>query len=157
MSQQQEAHWIAVLEVTQVFNRYYRALDEKNFELSHLQQIFTPDAEVVRPNGAAMVGPEVIGNSHKESFARFRGSQHILTNHDVTIDGDQATVRANLVAMHLWAKGKSNVNSPEDYFLAGSVVTARLVHTSDGWRISRAESHVVWRGGYFGNMLQTGQ
>ena len=154
---EKQAQWIAISEVTQVFNSYFRALDEKNFEVSHLQCIFTPDAEIIRPNGTAMVGPERIGNSHQESFARFRGSQHLLTGHDVTIDGEKAAVRANLVAMHLWANGQSDVNSPENYFLAGSVITAQLVNTPEGWRISRMESRVIWRGGSFGNMLDTGK
>ncbi|SRR5581483_1901212 len=153
---EKQNQWMATAEVTQVFNRYFRALDEKNFELAHLQLIFTPNAEVIRPNGAAMVGPERIGKSHKESFDRFRGTQHLLIGHEVTIDGEQATVRANLVAMHLWANGSSDVNSTENYFLAGSVITAQLLNTPEGWRISRMESHVVWRGGAFRNMLQTG-
>src|SRR5215475_6771895 len=103
---QKEAHWIAIFEVTQVFNSYFRALDEKNFEVSHLQQIFTPDAEVIRPNGGVTVGPEQIASSHKESMARFRGTQHLLVGHDVNIDGEKATARANLAGMHLWANGQ---------------------------------------------------
>jgi len=153
MSQDQ---WIAISEVTQALNRYFRALDEKNFEVSHLQLIFTPDAEVIRPNGASMVGPEVIGNSHKESFARFRSTQHLLTSHDVTIDGEKATVRANLVAMHLWANSQPDVNSPENYFVAGGVITAQLVRSPKAWKISRVENRVVWRGGFYGDMLKTG-
>jgi len=62
---EKQAQWIVICEVTQVFNSYFRTLDEKNFEASHLQLIFTPDAEVIRPNGAVTIGPEQIGSSHK--------------------------------------------------------------------------------------------
>jgi hypothetical protein len=153
---EKQAQWIIICEVTQVLNSYFRALDEKNFEVSHLQLIFTPDAEVIRPNGAVTIGPEQIVSSHKESFARFRSTQHLLTGHEVNIDGEKATVRANLVAMHLWANGQPDINSAENYFLAGGVITARLLQSAQGWRISRIENRVVWRGGSFGSMLQTG-
>jgi hypothetical protein len=154
---EKQTQWIAVSEVTQVVNRYFRALDERNFEASHLQLIFTPDAEIIRPNGAATVGPEMIGNSHKESFARFESTQHLLIGPDVTIDGEKATMRANLVAMHLWANSKTKISSPEDFFLAGGVITAQLLHTPEGWKISHLENNIVWRGGSFGNMLSTGR
>ena len=144
---QKQAQWIAISEVTQVFNSYFRALDEKNFEVSHLQLIFTPDAEIIRPNGTSMVGPQMIGNSHKESFARFRSTQHLLTGHDVTIDGEKATIRANLVAMHLWAHGQGELHSLENFFLAGGVITAQLVHTPEGWKMTRLENRIVWRAG----------
>jgi len=65
-------------------------------------------------------------------------------------------VRANLVAIHLWANGQPDINSAENYFLAGGVITAQLLQSAQGWRISRIENHVIWRGGSFGSMLQTG-
>jgi hypothetical protein len=157
MMEQQQMQWMAIAEVTKVFNRYFRALDEKNLEVSHLQLIFTPDAKVIRPNGAALVGPQMIGTSHQESLARFRGTQHLLTNHDVTIDGENAAVRANLVALHFWASSQVEIKSPEDYFLAGGVITAQLRHASEGWRISHVENQIVWRtGSGFERMLRTG-
>src|SRR6185295_16402173 len=54
-----------------------------------------------RPNGASLIGPEAISASHENSFARFEGSQHLVTGHDISIQGNKATVRANLVAMHM--------------------------------------------------------
>ena len=148
--------WAQVLEIQQVLSGYFRALDERNFDVAHLRRLFTPDAKVVRPNGAETVGPEAIGASHAESMARFSATQHLLLVPDVVLDGDAATARANLVAMHLWAEAKGRVQSMEDCFVAGGVIVARLVRTPEGWKISNVENRVVWRGGGgFERLLQT--
>jgi hypothetical protein len=141
----------------QVFNRYFRALDEKNFDESHLQELFTRDARITRPNGSYLVGPKEIGDSQTKSFARFRNTQHILTGHDVEIDGDSAAIRANMIAIHVW---KDSSTAERDIlkssFIAGGVVTAKLLRSPDErWRLSSLESRIIWRAGSFGNMLET--
>jgi uncharacterized protein (TIGR02246 family) len=143
--------------IKQAVNRYYRALDEKDFGESRLQELFTPDARLTRPHGTFLVGPKNIGDSQSKSFARFRNTQHILTGHDVEIDGDAATVRANLIAIHVW---KDSPPAERDIlkssFIAGGIVTSKLLRSADGkWRISSAENRVIWRAGSFGNMLET--
>ena len=99
-------------EVTSVVHSYFRALDEKHFDAQYCASIFTADARVTRPNGASLIGPKEISASHEKSFARFEGSQHLLTGHDISIHGNKATVRANLVAMHMWQGSKTDANNP---------------------------------------------
>ncbi len=149
--------WLQTAQIIQVFNRYFRALDEKHFDVSHFQQIFTNDAKIVRPHGAVTIGPVAIAHSHSESFARFKGSQHLLTGQDVTITDNTASIRANLVAIHLWKDKPADASMLESSFTAGGVITADLLHTPDGWRITRMDNHVLWRLGSFGDMLQTGK
>ena len=121
-----------------------------------MRQIFSPDAKIVRPNGTAMIGPEMIGKSHQDSFTRFRSTQHLVSGHDVSIESDVGSVRANLVAMHLWADGHGDPSSLGNYFLAGGVISAQAVLTSEGWKISSLENQNIWRtGSGFGNMAKT--
>ena len=40
-------------EVASVMHRYFRALDEKNFDAQHLASIFTAEAKVTRPTKKA--------------------------------------------------------------------------------------------------------
>ncbi|MEU7144232.1 nuclear transport factor 2 family protein [Nocardia sp. NPDC046473] len=141
--------------ITRVFNRYFRALDDKQFDEPHFRQIFTPDGKTIRPNGIATIGPANIANSHAESCTRFEGSQHLPTGHDVTIDGETTTVRANLVAIHLWKDRSADAAMLERSLIAGGVGTADLRDTSDGWRIAEIANHILWRTGDFGNMAQT--
>jgi len=144
-------------EITSVLNTYFRALDEQNFEMQHFAVIFTKDAELIRPNGLAITGPQEISASHRESFARFEGSQHLAAGHDIAIHGNTATVRANLVAVHMWKGSNTDANTKDNFFVAGGVVEATLVRVDDQWKISKMSNTVIWRAGGFKDMLQTGR
>src|SRR4029453_18702860 len=124
-------------EVTGVVHSYFRALDEKNCDAQYFASIFTAEAKVTRPNGASLTGPEEISASHEKSFARFEGSQHLLSGHDVAVDGSTAAVRANLVAMHMWQGARTDANKVDNFFIAGGVIRAELVQTDGQWKISQ--------------------
>ena len=142
-------------EVTSVVQSYFRALDEKNLDPRHFASIFTADARMTRPNGASLIGPKEICASHEKSFARFEGSQHLLTGHDISIHGNKATVRANVVAMHMWQGSKTSANNPENFFIAGGVIHSELVQADGQWKISQIRNDVVWRAGGFRDVAQT--
>lgn len=144
-------------QIASVVNSYFRALDEKSFDAGHFASIFTPDATVIRPNGGSIIGPEEISASHEKSFARFEGSQHLVAGHDIALDGPTASVRANLVAMHMWQGSKADANERDNFFIAGGVIHATLMQSSDGqWKISRMSNAVLWRAGGFRDMMRTG-
>jgi hypothetical protein len=77
-----------------------------------------------------------------------------LTGPDISIDGGTATVRANLVAMHIRGGSKTNANNV-DFFVAGGVIDITLIQIDSRWRISQLSNTVIWRAGGFRNMLQT--
>src|SRR6478672_465872 len=106
-------------DITNVVNKYFRALDEKNFDPQHFATFFMKDATVTRPNGASLAGPDEISASHKQSFTRFEGSQHFATGHDISINGKTATVRAALIAMHMWPGSNTDANNKDNFFAAG--------------------------------------
>jgi len=143
-------------EITRVVNSYFRALDEKEFDAAHFATILTPQATVIRPNGAPLVGPEEVSASHARSFTRFEGSQHFVSGHDISLEGSTATVRANLIAMHMWQGSKRDATKPENFFVAGGVVRATLMKSDGRWKIAEMSNAVVWRAGGFKDMLQTG-
>jgi hypothetical protein len=147
--------WLDEALIIRVVNTFYRALDEKHFDESYLRQVLAADARVIRPNGAATVGPANIADSLARSFTRFEATQHLLTGHDVHVDGETAAVRANLVAIHIWNDRPVEASMLDRSFTAGGVVTAALRRFPDGWRIFNAEMRVLWRTGFFGDMLQT--
>jgi uncharacterized protein (TIGR02246 family) len=143
-------------EITSIVTSYFRALDEKNFDAHHFASIFTPQAEVTRPNGAPMIGPEEISASHEKSFTRFESSQHFVAGHDIVLDGRTAEVRANLIAMHMWQGSKTDANELDHFFIAGGVIHATLMQSDGQWRIAQMRNAVVWRAGGFRDMRQTG-
>lgn len=142
-------------EITSVVNSYFRALDERTFDAQHFATIFTTEAQVTRPNGASLIGPEEISASHQHSFARFESSQHLLTGHEISIQGNTAIVRVNLMAMHMWQGSNTNANKADNFFVAGGVIDAKLVQANGQWRISEVSNTVSWRAGGFKNMAQT--
>jgi len=157
MNQNRIGELISRSEITSVVNSYFRALDEQNFDRRNFAAIFTKDAKVIRPNGSSLTGPEEISAGHRQSFARFEGSQHFVAGHDVSIDGETATVRANLIAMHIWQGSNADANKKDNFFVAGGVIEATLVQVDDHWKISKISNTVTWRAGGFKDMLQTGR
>ena len=145
--------------ITNVINRYFAALDEKQFDRTTMHQIFADDARVVRPHGSVTQGPQDIGDSHSRSLSRFQATQHLTSGFIITLQDDtSAEFRANLVAMHLWAEGHGDPNAaPSDnYFLAGGVLTGSVILGTEGWRIAEIANGVKWRRGTgFQEMLQT--
>ncbi|WP_370936975.1 nuclear transport factor 2 family protein [Amycolatopsis sp. cg13] len=146
---------LATSRIIRTFNSYYRAVDERQFDAPRFQRIFAPDGKIVRPNGTEIAGPADIAESHARSFARFEASQHLLTGHDVELDGPAAEVRANLVAIHLWKDRPITVRMEDRAFTAGGVVAADLRETGKGWRITEVRTRILWRTGYFGDLAQT--
>jgi hypothetical protein len=145
-----QATLLHTLAITAVIDRYFAALDQKQFDLPTMGQIFADNAKVMRPHGQVMTGPKEIGASHSRSFSRFRATQHLTSGFLVTLlDDTTAGFRANLVAMHLWAEGQGDPGvAPDDnYFLAGGVITGRLALLADGWRITEIANQVTWRRG----------
>ena len=149
---------IHTVAITEVVNRYFAALDQKEFDVTTMSQIFADEANIVRPNGAVTTGPKEIGDSHSHSLSRFQATQHVASGFIITVINDtSAKFRANLVAMHLWAEGHGDPSAdPNDnYFLAGGVITGRMILGASGWRITEITNQVSWRRGTgFQQMLQ---
>jgi hypothetical protein len=141
-----------------LLGRYFAAVDDKRLDLGIVEASFAEEARLVRPNGSALVGLREILAGQSESFARFRATQHVISDHVVDVVGaDVAAVRANLIAMHVWADGQGDPNALERYFVAGGVVRAQARRTGVGWRLTELQMRNVWRSGAgFGAMLKTG-
>ncbi len=145
-------------QIVELINRYFAGIDDKSLDLVLAETTFAPTGKLVRPNGAETVGPAAICESQKESFARFRATHHVMTNHVVDLVGEHARVRANVIATHLWAPGQGDPVALESHFTAGGVITGEVVRLDGGWRITRLANRVVWRtGSGFAQMLATGR
>ena len=126
--------------INELLNRYFRALDEKDFTLETMESLFTGDVSIERPNGSVLHGPADILSNQKESFTRFKATQHLLVGCDVRLEDATARVRGNLIALHLWADGYGEPDKDENYFLAGGVLTAKAEQTRAGWQTARIPS-----------------
>ena len=85
-------------EITSLVSRYFSAIDDKRLDRTTMEAVFTASCRLTRTNGASLVGPEAIAAGQSESFARFRATHHVSSDHVIDLDGDSARLRANLIA-----------------------------------------------------------
>jgi hypothetical protein len=133
--------------ISSLVTRYFAAVDDKRLDLAIVEATFTHDGRILRPHGLAMVGVHSIFEGHTKSFARFKATHHVITDHLVEINGNEATLRANVTAMHLWADNDSNPSLNGKHFIARGVMSAKAVKIDNRWRLSELANRVIWREG----------
>lgn len=124
----------AIIDIT---IRYTWLLDHGPRE--DLDTVFTADAQAML--GRACDGANEIIARVKEALDPLHISQHIVSNHQVTVSGDTGTSRCYFHAQHV--PTKENGGSDKQFIVAGRYVD-ELVRTADGWRINHRVLHVDW-------------
>jgi hypothetical protein len=130
-------------EIVQVALRYCRALDTKDWPL--LDDVFLPDSTADLSSGTLLVGIEAIRERIRTALGHLDDSQHLVGNHEVTVDGDTATHRCYLQAQHIRAAAKNGPN----YIVAGRYED-RFVRADAGWRMAHRTLVVMWTDGNVG-------
>lgn len=102
-----------------------------------LTTVFTPDAYALL--GRDCDGVEAIIARVKEALDPLDSSQHIVSNHQVSIHGDTATCRCYFQAQHV----KRGTEGGDNYMVAGRY-TDNFVRTAEGWRIEHRTLTVDW-------------
>jgi SnoaL-like domain len=134
-------------QISDLLTRYFAAIDDKRLDKKIVEATFSKDAEIVRPDDVVIIGPDNIFNAHKKSFDRFKATHHLFSNFLIDISSDNATLRANLIANHIW-KGKEDDPSLDGkYFLADGVFYAKAKKNDNTWLIYELRNRVVWRTG----------
>lgn len=126
-------------EITDLVSRLGLWLDEKRFD--EARSIFTEDVAVQTPGGEAR-GIELVAGQARRNHAAFERTQHVITNVLVDLDGDRATVQANLTVTFV-----QRADMPEPHFTLGERYHFDAARTPQGWRISGIRVSPVWRAG----------
>jgi len=119
--------------------RYTWALDTKDVE--GLRNVFTADATALL-RGVECVGVDAIIARVGGAVLRLDWTQHLIGNHQVTVDGDTATHRCHLQGQHV----KAGTEGGDNFIVAG-FYDDRLVRTPDGWRIVHRLMQQTWTDG----------
>ena len=135
-----EAHQLlidraAIIDVT---NRYCWALDAKDWAV--LDTVFAEDA-----NGDLLedvVGRTAIKKRVETALSRMDETQHLISNHQINVQGDTATSRCYLQAQHVRKAAHGGTN-----FIIAGRYEDELKRTPDGWRISFRRLVVMWTDG----------
>jgi hypothetical protein len=133
-------------EITALVYRLGMYLDEGRFD--ELTSILTENAVAQTPGGVAEGRDALIAQARRNHSADQR-IQHVISNVLVTLDGDRADVRANLIAT--FAGGGDGAPedrlAPEPHFTLGEIYRFAAIRTPDGWRLSRVRTIPVWTTG----------
>lgn len=127
---------LAIIAVTVA---YCWALDTRDWPA--LNNVFVPDAtaELASP---LLHGVEAIKTRIASALDPLDVSQHMVTNHQIDVDGDRATCRCYVHAQHVLKAATGGPN-----FVIGGRYEDTLARTPDGWRIAHRRLVPMWREG----------
>ena len=125
----------AIVDIT---HRYCWALDTKDWPV--LDTIFTVDASADLT--VDLVGREQILQRIKNALTPMDDTQHIVSNHQIVLNGDSATCRCYLQAQHV----RKAAHGGPNFIIAGRYED-QLQRTSEGWRIVFRRLVVMWTEG----------
>jgi hypothetical protein len=126
------------LAITDLTIAYCWAIDTGQWD--RLDDIFTPDAHAEL--GEPAPGLAAIKARISSALGVLDDSQHIVTNHEIDVDGDRATCRCYFQAQHVRRAAAAGPN----FIIAGRYEDT-LVRTPGGWRIDRRILTIMWREG----------
>jgi ketosteroid isomerase-like protein len=115
--------------IIDLFSGYADAIDRR--DAARYRACFTDVVDIETPGTHLQASPaEEWAALALQAVGVFEGTQHVITNHRVTLEGDEADCIATLQAEHWKADGAVTVLGR---------YTARLRRTGTGWRIAALE------------------
>jgi hypothetical protein len=120
--------------------RYATALDARDWAL--LRTCFTPDAVAEYEGKAPCQGYEAIEAVCRRALTPLSRSQHLVGNHVVVLDADEATAQCYLQAQHVRPDAVGGAN-----FIIAGCYRDHLRRTPEGWRLSRRRLETWWTEG----------
>ncbi len=124
--------------ITDVSTRYAAGVDMRDKEL--YRSCFVDEIKIdfssMGMGEAMMMNADVWVDQAFTMISNYQSTQHIITNHDININGDEAASIAYVQAQHFNA---------DNYFTLGGYYTNKLVRTPDGWRISELKLTSMWQ------------
>jgi hypothetical protein len=123
-------------EIEDLVHRLGASLDERRFD--DLRGILVEDATARTPGGLAEGRDAMVAQARRNHPVEDR-IQHVISDVLIDLDGDDATVRANLVATFIRADATSR-----PHMVLGEVYRLHARRTADGWRLSSVETEPVW-------------
>lgn len=126
--------------ITNLTVAYCWALDSHRWD--DLDAVFLPDATADLASPATLQGIDAIKARVASALQPLDDSQHIVSNHQIDVDGDEGTCRCYLHAQHVRRAADGGPN-----FIIGGRYEDRVVRTADGWRIAHRTLVSMWREG----------
>jgi uncharacterized protein (TIGR02246 family) len=127
-------------DIRDLFVRMGRALDAKDWR--GYASTFDDECEF-RVLGQLRVGREQIAAGPERDLSRFARTQHLHTNHAISVDGDTATAQVYATAVHVLDDADRT-----QHYTIGICYDAICRRTAAGWRFARLGfDEVLWISG----------
>ncbi len=123
-------------ELVELMSRYASMPDTQNWDelpRSVLCEEFTADFSSLG-TPAMTVSRDAWSQQGKQAFAGWTATHHAITNHQIAIDEDRATIRAHVRVEH-WAPPEVAAGGPDCWLVVGFYDNV-AVRTPEGWRLS---------------------
>lgn len=121
--------------VEDLLTRYATAVDRRDWD--RYRSVFTDDAEIDYTSAGGIAGTlDEIVEFLTTTMDMFEMTQHLISNIDLVVDGDSATVTAMF-------NNPMRLPDGETWF-TGGWYHHDLVRTSDGWRSRRLREESAW-------------
>lgn len=138
-----EQHIIDRLAITDVISNYATGLDAQDWLL--WRSVFTEevvfDLSSWSGQPAQTLATDRVVRAQARIFAELTMTQHFITNHRITIDGDKARCLAHMRAEH-WIDDAASNDSASRYTMFG-YYDDKLVRTPGGWKICEMQLKVT--------------
>ncbi|MCF3131292.1 nuclear transport factor 2 family protein [Streptomyces olivochromogenes] len=134
-------------EVADLLSRYLVSLDDEELDDAWASALFTEDAVVAFPI-SRHEGVEGMAEYHRSALAAFAATQHLGSPALVVLDGDRATLRANLLSTHVHHAHHARPEGQLDpLFATGTFVDGEARRTPRGWRLTLLSFRLLWADG----------
>jgi 3-phenylpropionate/cinnamic acid dioxygenase small subunit len=124
------------LAISDLLIRYATALDGRDWEL--LASCFTDDA-TLDYDTSGTYGRDAFVEHLRVALARMKATQHFVTNHVISTDGDRAQSTSYVIAQH--------VRGSDATFTLGGTFSDDLVRAGSEWRIASRRFVTSWKAG----------
>ncbi|MGW8066192.1 nuclear transport factor 2 family protein [Streptomyces ziwulingensis] len=134
-------------EIAGLLHRYLLSLDDGELDDAWSAGLFTEDAVVAFPV-SRHEGADGMAAYHRSALSAFAATQHLGSPAVVELDGDRATLRANLISTHVHhAHHAPPQGDVPPLFATGTFVDGEARRTARGWRLSLLAFRLLWADG----------
>ncbi|WP_082650458.1 nuclear transport factor 2 family protein [Mastigocoleus testarum] len=88
------------------------------------------------------LSPEEIANTARGDLSGFEATQHLITDHQVKVEGESATCQAHVRAIHFLPN-----EDGDSIFEMGGYYTVHLIRDQCDWKIQRWKFRILWSSG----------
>ena len=133
------------IKIIELLNRFGIAIDSRDWDT--FSSLFAEEVEFdysAIGDIAGVFPPAEITNNAQKNFGGFQVTQHVITNHQISISDNTAHCKAYVRAMHVLPN-----DEVESMLEIGGDYLVELIQTNSDWKIKSWKFELFWSKGDF--------